>query len=220
MQAQQVRGISETKEDSDCYFENLLKDSQKISEKYQLRYLQGKIIIAVLICIFITLLIVSSKNLFFRSFFLYFCTFYTADAILKYISTLWRNELISSANKLFDYDNPKISGVLLHVIFAAPPKTHKVFVPKVTELLYALKQAHVSGFTTHQRQCLYDLVREPRWARQYPDLVAAAMTAMLDIGTDEGYKALLSAAHRPAKRKSDRWAQDAAKACLAQWGRK
>jgi hypothetical protein len=212
-------------QEQDRHFEHLLKESQKISEKYQAKSHKIKLLLTILIHIISPFIFISmvdfvpiiSDYFLIYFVFVFFCIYYIVDIIIKYLSFLWRDELISSANKLSDYDNPKISGVLLHVIFAAPPKIHKAFVPKATELLYALKQTHVSGFTAHQRQCLYDLVREPRWARQYPDLVAAAMTAVLDMGTDEGYKALLAASNRKEKRKQDQWVQDAAKACLERW---
>jgi hypothetical protein len=80
-----------------------------------------------------------------------------------------------------------------------------------------VKWHHSERLTTLQKQCLYDLVRKPKWARSHPDLVAAAMVTIAKLGEAEGYEILQKIANLPNKRKQDAWMIEAATSCLELW---
>jgi hypothetical protein len=222
MQAQQTT----VEGDQDKYFLKCLKQAQDFSQKAQEKSDSAILSVAVIRIALSSVFVIniySSKLPTLISFvflFLLFIMNYTVyHFTMFFLSFVWSGKLLDNARQLMQFDDPKISGVLLHAIYTTPQKKHQEFVPKATELLYQLKQSDVSGFTTYQRHCLYNFVRQPRWVRRYPDLVAAAMTAVVDVGTDEGYKALQMAVNRRVSRKQDQWVQDVAQACLDRWGK-
>jgi hypothetical protein len=124
------------------------------------------------------------------------------------------------APKLCHCHNTTVGGALTGLLFIVPKSNRQIYIDALIPLLYSVntKDAETS-FTKNQRKQLRAIATKPYWRKQEPDLVAAALVGLVALNDNESKQTLENLAQRKWT-KSEAWVGDAAKMCLAEWGKR
>jgi hypothetical protein len=121
---------------------------------------------------------------------------------------------------LLPSDSPTIVGVLTKAIVIGGKKNRDIFVASLTPLLYSITSEQAKeAFTEEHTKMLRAIATKPYWRKQEPDLVAAALVGLVALNDNESKQTLENLAQRKWT-KSEAWVGDAAKMCLAEWGKR
>jgi hypothetical protein len=124
------------------------------------------------------------------------------------------------APKLCHCHNTAVCGALTGLLFIVPKSNRQIYIDALIPLLYSVntKDAETS-FTKNQRKQLRAIATKPYWRKQEPDLVAAALVGLVALNDYESKQTLENLAQRKWS-KSEAWVGNAAKMCLAEWGKR
>jgi hypothetical protein len=122
------------------------------------------------------------------------------------------------APKLFHCDDALVSGVLTKAVVIGKREDRKECIASLIPLLYRLNNRQAAeAFTSEHRQILRNIASRAYWRKHEPDLVAAAMVALVALD-DISSKHLLEKLAGRVWKPSETWVGEAAKICLKQWG--
>jgi hypothetical protein len=120
--------------------------------------------------------------------------------------------------KLFHCDDPLVAGVLTKAVIVGKREDRKECITSLIPLLYRLNNRQAAeAFTSEHRQILRRLASQVYWRKHEPDLVAAAMVALVALDDSESKQVLKKLAGR-AWKPSETWVGEAATLCLKRWG--
>jgi hypothetical protein len=124
----------------------------------------------------------------------------------------------NDAPKLFHCEDVLVSGVLTKAVVVGRREDRKECIASLIPLLYRLNNRQAAeAFTAEHRQILRRIASQAYWRKHEPDLVAAAMVALVALEDSESKQVLKKLSGR-AWKPSETWVGEAATICLKQWG--
>ena len=126
-----------------------------------------------------------------------------------------RSPFEAIACSLAFYEDIRSVGYLTDALNQANDRrTRTLIAPHLTRLLYRITPSERSLFDPWQHIALRQIAASRKRARQTPELVCAALSAMAEIGDRDGYRAARKVAKRRAQTPEAIRVQQAARECL------
>lgn len=133
------------------------------------------------------------------------------------IAYVWtrRSPFMSIARSLAFYEDIRSVGYLTEALHhSGDRRTRALIAPHLTRLLYQVTSSERSLLDPWQQIALREIAASRRRARQMPELVCAAFSAIAEIGDRASYEAARKVAKRRANTPEARRVRQAAQECL------
>jgi hypothetical protein len=144
--------------------------------------------------------------------------FYLIFSVISVMHWKQLKQFQNDAPKLFHCEDVLVSGVLTKAVIIGRREDRKECIASLIPLLYRLNNRQAAeAFTVEHRQILRRIASQAYWRKHEPDLVAAAMVALVALEDSESKQVLKKLSGR-AWKPSETWVGEAATICLKQWG--
>jgi ligand-binding SRPBCC domain-containing protein len=132
----------------------------------------------------------------------------------------WRqlSNFQDKTRKLYSCTDTAVAGVLTKAVMVGKKEDRAACVATLIPLLYIINNRQAAmAFTSEHRKILRNIASRPYWRKHEPDLVAAALVALVALD-DSKSRDVLERLAKKSWGNTEMWVGEAARLCLKQWG--